>query len=606
MKKRAVILLGVLLVLSMLAACEDQEEATTTTEAQSTTTEAGSTTTEGQTTTSAVETTTTTQAPSGEYVRTETLYTSGTQWGPPSNWNPMVTWGYAMGTIGFCYESLFMYDPLAGEYIPWLAESGEWTDVSTYVLHLRQGVNWSDGEAFDADDVVFTFELGQRFPTVQYAPMWDWLESAVKTDDYTVTFTFSDPLYQEWGNFLYSRVMLPEHLWADRTEEDVVSGINENPVGTGPYLYETFSQDRMVWVKNPNWWATSLLGLEVGPTRIVDIVNGSNNVALGLVLQGGLDLSNNFLPGVATLVEGGYGLQTYYADPPYMLSANTAWLLMNNTKAPMDDPEFRRAMAFAINVGEIVQVVYGNIVMAANPTGLLPIWDQFVDQTVVDELGFTYDPDQARTILAGAGYADTDGDGFVEAPDGSEISLKVIVPFGWTDWMESIRVISESAQAVGIDLQTEFPDYSGYADARNSGNYDMLISNDAQMSDTAWTYYDWMFQEPILETMTNGNYGRYENQEVFDLVVQLDKTPVDDIAEMQAITSQIQRIQLTDMPLIPLWYNGLWSQVSNAVWTNWPSSADDASHYLPATWRGYWNMGAILMLTELELTPTEG
>ena len=254
MKKRAVILLGVLLVLSMLAACEDQEEATTTTEAQSTTTEAGSTTTEGQTTTSAVETTTTTQAPSGEYVRTETLYTSGTQWGPPSNWNPMVTWGYAMGTIGLCYESLFMYDPLGGEYIPWLAESGEWTDGSTYVLPLRQGVNWSDGEAFNADDVVFTFELGQRFPTVQYAPMWDWLESAVKTDDYTVTFTFSDPLYQEWGNFLYSRVMLPEHLWADRTEEDVVSGINENPVGTGPYLYETFSQDRMVWVKNPNWY----------------------------------------------------------------------------------------------------------------------------------------------------------------------------------------------------------------------------------------------------------------------------------------------------------------------------------------------------------------
>ena len=105
--------------------------------------------------------------------------------------------------------------------------------------------------------------------------------------------------------------------------------------------------------------------------------------------------------------------------------------------------------------------------------------------------------------------------------------------------------------------------------------------------------------------MTNGNYGRYENQEAFDLVVELDKTPTDDIEGMQAIISRLQEIQLTDMPLIPLWFNGMWSQVSNEVWTNWPSAAEDANHYLPCSWRGYWNMTAILMLTELEPVPAE-
>ena len=74
------------------------------------------------------------------------------------------------------------------------------------------------------------------------------------------------------------------------------------------------------------------MNLDVAPKRIVDIVNGSNNVALGLVLQGGIDLSNNFLPGVATLVKGGYGVQTYYPEAPYMLSANTAWLVLNLTE----------------------------------------------------------------------------------------------------------------------------------------------------------------------------------------------------------------------------------------------------------------------------------
>ncbi len=544
-------------------------------------------------------------APAGEaFVRNETLYTSGTQWGPPSTWNPFVLGNYAMGTIGLCYETLFLYDPLADEYMPWLAESGEWTSDTVYELKVREGINWSDGEPFTAADVKFTFELGQT-AALSFSPLWDWLDSIEAVDDYTLQFTFSDPLYQEWANYLYSIAIVPEHLWSDMTPDEVATGINENPVGTGAYLYESHDQDRMIWVKNENWWATDLLGLEVGPTRIVDIVNGSNNVALGMVLQGDLDLSNNFLPGVATLVDGGYGVQTYYPEPPYMLSANTAWLIMNNQTPPMDDPAFRRAMAYAVDVNQIVEVVYGNIVQAAGPTGLLPIWDEYIDQAVVDELGFSYNPDEARSILANAGYVDTDGDGFVEAPDGSAIELSIIVPNGWTDWMESIRVISNGAQEVGINLQPEFPDYGGYLDARLGGTFEMAIDNQPQASNTVWTYYDWIFQNPLssIETMGNGNYGRYDNQEAFDLVVQLDKTPVGDVAAMQAITSELQRIQLTDMPLIPLWYNGLWSQTSSAVWQNWPTSAADTPNYLPCTWRGYWNMGAILMLTEIEPVP---
>ena len=54
----------------------------------------------------------------GEYPRHETLYTSGTQWGPPSNWNPIMNWAYVPGTIGLVYETLFLYDPLVDEYIP--------------------------------------------------------------------------------------------------------------------------------------------------------------------------------------------------------------------------------------------------------------------------------------------------------------------------------------------------------------------------------------------------------------------------------------------------------------------------------------------------------
>jgi peptide/nickel transport system substrate-binding protein len=55
--------------------------------------------------------------------------------------------------------------------------------------------------------------------------------------------------------------------------------------------------------------------------------------------------------------------------------------------------------------------------------------------------------------------------------------------------------------------------------------------------------------------------------------------------------------------MIPLWYNGAWSQVSPAVWTNWPSAG--GLEYLPITWRGYWQMGALRMLDAIELVATE-
>jgi len=540
------------------------------------------------------------------YPRNETLFTSGTQWGPPANWNPVMNWTYATGTLGYVYETLFLYDPQTDKYEPWLAESGDWTGDTTYEVKLREGVTWTDGKPLTAADVVFTAELGKRFKSVPYSNLWNYLQSAEATDDRTVKFTFgASPNYQQWANWVYFNAIVPKHLWENKSEQDVTAGANDNPVGTGPYKYQTHDQDRMVWVKNDGWWGRDKLGLDVKPKYIVDIVNSSNEAALGLLLQGGIDLSNNFLPGIATLVKGGYKLQTYFPEAPYMLSANTTWLVLNTKKKPMDNAAFRRALANSIDVNKIVNGVYGQIVRPANPTGLLPIWDKYIDKSVVDELGFGFDTNKAKSILATAGYRDTNGDGMVEAPDGSAIALSLAVPTGWTDWQESIRVIAEGAKAAGINIKTDFPADTAIQDMRASGNFDMVLNNERQIDNTPWTYYDYVFRLPVQEKQTTVNFGRYENQQAWDLVNQLDKTKIDDVDGMKRITAQLQRVQLTEMPVIPLWYNGLWSQVSNAVWTNWPSSADNAPKYLPTTWRGYLQRGAIKMLADLKPAPAQ-
>lgn len=537
----------------------------------------------------------------GEFPRNETLFTSGTQWGPPSNWNPLQGGGQATGVRGLLYETLFLFDPWTTELQPWLAESGEWTADDTYELKLREGLTWNDGEPLTAEDVVFTVELGHE-PAVRFSNVWDWLDSAEAVDDTTVVFTFSDPRHGEWDNFIYANQIVPKHVWENVPPEEIGTFANDpsadgNGVGSGPYRYHSHTDQRMVWERNDDWWAIEALDLTVKPRYVVDLINSSNEVALGLIASGRLDLSNNFLPGITQLVNGDFNVTTFYPEAPYMLAANTAMLIPNTTKAPTNDAEFRRALAYTMDIETIVNTAYGGIVTAANPTGLLPVWDHLVDQGVVDELGFSYDIDEAKQILADAGYEDTDGDGFVENPDGSAIELSLITPAGWTDWNLSAEVLANGAKEAGINLTAQTPSSQEVDDARNSGDFDLLINNWTDLNNTPWTFYNYLFRLPIQDNQTSANFSRFESEEAWELVQEVGSISASDEAIAEPL-AELQRITLTEFPAIPMWYNGLWSQVNNDVWTNFPSG--DGAPY-PSTWTNFWEKGSIYTLTQIEL-----
>jgi peptide/nickel transport system substrate-binding protein len=210
-----------------------------------------------------------------------------------------------MGVVGLQYETLFLYDPIKDAYTPWLASGGSWDSAkTTYTINVRQGVKFSDGSAMTAADVAFSLNIYQN--AALGSNLFTIVDKVVANGNNVVVTFKGTPAYQEFASALYNDPIVPAAVWTSKNNPDILKDLNANGVGTGPYTYKTAAQDRMVWVKNPNWWATSALSLTVKPTYIVDIVNSSNNAALGELLSGGLDLDNNYLPGIAQIVNGGY------------------------------------------------------------------------------------------------------------------------------------------------------------------------------------------------------------------------------------------------------------------------------------------------------------
>src|SRR5712691_482235 len=294
------------------------------------------------------------------FPRSETLYTSGTAYAPPTIWNPFDLGNFATGTQGLVYEPLFLYDPVKNQYDPWLASNGSWSG-NTYTIGVRNGVKWSDGTALTGADVAYSINLAMTNKSDPYNSNVSTVKSATANGN-TVTVTFGgQPGFSEWQDYLWKAPVVPQHIWSKLSATQQITAANANPVGTGPMLLAAHNPTEVAYKDNPSWWAVSQLGLKFKFKYLVDVVNGSNNVELSALTAGQVDWSNNFLPGVNELVSGlngnaGYGLKTFYSSSPYMLPANTVWLEPNTTKAPMNNVNFRKAIAYAINPQQLVSV----------------------------------------------------------------------------------------------------------------------------------------------------------------------------------------------------------------------------------------------------------
>lgn len=306
------------------------------------------------------------------------------------------------------YDSLLSVDPQDGHLLPGLAERWQVSeDSKSFVFTLREGVEWHDGTPLTAEDAVFTLQ-SLSDPDVRVIPAADFgpIKEITALDERTVRVTFSEA-YCAALTYIGTMDILPKH----RLEEKSLANVaNEDLIGTGPLVLKTWSDDALTFTRNTRYWN--------GASQIIDWtyrIFPNERAAMDAVRAGDADLVISDST-VADTVSLPLALNEFYA------------LAFNTKRPPFDEVNVRRALGSALNRAQLASTQ--GVQQAGIETSLLePFW------AAPDVVQPEFNPQQARSALASAGWRDTDGDGVLDK-DGK--------PFEVSLWLQAEDLRSET------------------------------------------------------------------------------------------------------------------------------------------------------------------
>lgn len=482
------------------------------------------------------------------------------------NFNPFTEANRLPTTREFIYEPLVVFNTLhPGRIHHRLADGVSYSDdLRAVTFTLREGVRWSDGEVFDAEDIVFTFDLIREQPALDIRSIWQSLDAVDKIDSHTVTFRLNT-VDTTLAERIVEIPIVPEHIWA--AIEDPVTYTNDTPVGTGPFTeIERFTSQVYVQCRNPNYWDAATLQIDC--LRLPQLAN--NDQTLIAAQRGELDWFGSFLPDIERSYVAADPEHHRYWFPPgsfVVMHLNAEAEPAGNREA-FNDVAFRRAFSMAMDRQAMVDIAgYGYPTVNEYPSGLGRQFDSWNNPAVDEAFGrYTrFDLDGAAAILAEAGYADSDGDTLLETPDGREIAFSILVPNGWTDWVNTVQMAVEGLQALGIDATVATPEAAVWSQRLIDGDYDVAI-NAYFSGATPHRTFDSALHSRFVG-VTRFAAHRFTDP---DLDAALDAfTRTADLDRRREAMDRAQWIVAETMPHVPLFNNPVWYQYNTARFGGW-------------------------------------
>lgn len=432
---------------------------------------------------------------------------------------------------------------------PGLAESFEPVEDTVWEAQIREGVTFHDGSELDAEVVKANLDR-VRDPDLgsPLGFLFDMIEEVEVIDDYTVHITTEFPFsalpshLAHPGGHIISLESINADYEAIENGEAAFASVNENPVGTGYYKFE--SQDpgeSVTLVKNEDYW-----GEPANMDEITFKVVPEDLTRVGELETGDADIIYPVNANDISRIDSNDGTRVEQSD-----SANLTYLGMNTEVEPFDDVLVRQAISKAIDKESLINIVTDGAAIEADGP-LAPTVFGYSENLEP----YAHDVEEAQELLAEAGYE-----------DGFSATILTSDNRAFIDIAETVQ---SQLGAIGIDLTIDTVETGTYLDISGSGDTELYVGSWGTVTlDADYGLYA-MFHSS--NAGAPGNRSFLDNEEVDDLLEQARQSTDED--ERLELYEDVQQLLIDEAPMVYLYHSILLAGLSDDVdgFYQYPSS----------------------------------